>query len=140
MRRIIDTDLRSFGELLTDLRYEATHLVRREIDLAKAEMTEKSKQAVQHSKAILAGAAIGIMAGLTLCLTLAAAAFALFALFTPVAVAIWLGPLVLTIVLGVAAWLAIRAGLKRLQAQRMRPDQTADSLQENQQWLQEKVS
>lgn len=140
MRRIIDTDPRTFGELFKDLRDEATHLFRREIQLAQAEITEKGKNIARDSKYLAAGAGVGLAAAIVLCLTLTFASIALFALFTPMLVAIWLGPLVLTIALGAVAWLVIRTGLNRLQAERLRPDHTVDSLQENQKWLQEKFT
>lgn len=140
MRRILDFDPRSFGDLLKDFKNDTTYLFRREFDLARTELTEKGQQIARHSTFVIAGAVVGWMAGITLCLAASAGLIVLFALVLPLAVAYWLGPLVLAVALGLTAWGLIHVGIKRLQEQRYRPDETVDSLQENQQWLKEKVS
>ncbi|MFA9479809.1 phage holin family protein [Phycisphaerales bacterium AB-hyl4] len=140
MRRIIDTDPRTFGELLKDLKDQTSYLFRREIDLARTELTEKGQQVARHSTLVIAGAVVGLLAAITLCIALSFALTSLFALIMPIGVAYWLGPLVVAIALGLGAWGLIHVGIKRLREQHYRPDQTVDSLQENQQWLKEKVT
>lgn len=140
MRRIVDTDPRSMGDLFKDLKDEARYLFRRELDLAKTEMTAKGREIGKDSSYIAAGAVVGLLAGFTLCLALSFALIALFDAVMPLAVAVWLGPLVVAAALGLVAWVMVRAGMKRLQRQRLQPEQTTATLQENQRWLQEKFT
>lgn len=139
MRRIVTEDPRTLGDLLKDLRDQFTLLFRQEVDLARTEMTNKARRAGRDSLLLLAGAGVGLLAVIVLGNTLAAAGAALFALFLDVGVAVWLGPLVVTLVLGAIAWGLVQAGLNKLKQQHFRPDQTVQSLREDKQWLQEKI-
>jgi hypothetical protein len=118
---------RSTGELLRELSQQTTDLVRQEIDLAKAEIGEKGKQA-GIGAGMFGGAGLfgaGAFAALT------AAIIAALDLAMP----LWLAALIVTVVYGiVAAVLAQRGKQKVQEAGPPVPEQTKDSVKEDVQW------
>jgi uncharacterized membrane protein YqjE len=117
----------SIGELVKDLATETSTLVRQEIDLAKAEMTERGKRAGKGAGMLGAAALVGLLA--------AGALTACFIAALDKAMATWLAALVVTVVLGaIAAALAI-TGRKQIQeAAPPVPEQAIDSVKEDVQW------
>ncbi len=118
---------RPTADLLRDLSQQTTDLVRQEIDLAKAELGEKGKQA---------GLGAGMFGGAGI---LGAGAFA--ALTTAIivgldqAMALWLAALIVAVVYGaVAAVLALRGKQQVQQVGAAVPEQTRDSVKEDVQW------
>ena len=118
---------RPIGELLKQLSQETTTLVRKELELAKAEMAEKGKQAGIGAGMFGAAGIVGFLAlgALTACLILALDG----------AMKDWLAALV------VAAAYALVAGILALVARsRVReatppvPEETVDSVKEDVQW------
>lgn len=100
-------DHRSLGQLVSDLSEQASRLVRAEIDLAKAEMAAKAKQA-GIGAGLLAGAGVlGLYAFGTLLATI------IIALAT--AMPAWLAALIVTVVLLAVTGLLAFLGVKRLQ-------------------------
>lgn len=120
-------DERSVGELLRELSAETSTLVRQEVQLAKAELTEKAKQAGKGA-GLLGGAAV---MGLALLGAFTAFLIAVIAL----AVSVWLSALIVTVLYGVIAGVLALAGKKALQqAGPAKPQQTIDTLKEDAQW------
>jgi hypothetical protein len=118
---------RPLGELLKQLSEETTRLVHQEIDLAKAELTQKGKQAGVGAGLFGAAGAIGLLAAaaLTACLILALAAV----------MPAWLAALLVAVVYGVvAAVLAMRGRAKVQQAVPPLPEQTVETVKEDLQW------
>ena len=118
---------RPIGELLKQLSQETTTLVRKELDLAKAEMAEKGKKAGLGAGMFGAAGIVGLLAlgALTACLILALDG----------TMKDWLAALV------VAAAYALVAGILALVARsRVReatppvPEETVDSVKEDVQW------
>ncbi len=120
-------DERSVGELLRELSAETSTLVRQEVQLAKAELTVKAKQAGKGA-GLLGGAAV---MGLALLGAFTAFLIAVIALVVPV----WLSALIVTVLYGVIAGVLALAGKKALQqAGPAKPQQTIDTLKEDAQW------
>ena len=118
---------RSIGELLKQLSQETTTLVRQELELAKAEMATKGKQAGVGA-GMFGGAGVAALLGLG---ALTAAAIA--ALGT--GIAIWLAALILGLVwLAVAGVLAATGKSKVQQATPPVPEQTQQSVKEDVEW------
>jgi uncharacterized membrane protein YqjE len=118
---------RPFGELLKQLSEETTQLVHQEIELAKAELTHKTKQAGIGAALFGAAGAIGLLAlaALTTCFILALDA----------AMPAWLAALIVAVVYGVvAAVLAMRGRAKVKQAVPPVPEQTIETVKEDLQW------
>jgi hypothetical protein len=117
----------STGELMKELSREISQLVRDEMALAKAEMTEKGKRA-GIGAGMLSGAAVlglavvgGSMATLTLVLHLAMRA--------------WVAALIVTLVYAAgAAVLALRGKERLAEATPPTPEETIESVKEDVQW------
>jgi uncharacterized membrane protein YqjE len=124
-----DPDLhdRSTSELLKKLSDETTTLVRREIDLAKAELAEKGKKAGLGA-GMFGGAGlfgIGAFAALTTCLIAALDS----------AMPLWLAGLIVAVVYAViAAVLALTGKGKVKEAGPPVPEQAIESTKEDVEW------
>ncbi|HEV2057848.1 MAG TPA: phage holin family protein [Solirubrobacteraceae bacterium] len=119
---------RPIGELLKQLSQETSRLVKQELDLAKAEMAQKGKQAGLGAGFIGGGAlfALGAFAALTACL---------IALLATVIDHVWLAALIITLVYGaIAALLGVQGKDKIQEATPPAPEQTLETLKEDAQW------
>jgi hypothetical protein len=124
----VDLRERPLGELLKQLSEETTRLVHQEIELAKAELTQKGKQAGMGAGLFGAAGAIGFLAlaALTTCFILALDA----------ALPAWLAALIVAVVYAaVAVVLAVRGRAKVRQAVPPVPEQTIETVKEDVQWL-----
>ncbi len=119
---------RSFGELAKELSSEISTLVRQEIMLARAEMTQKGKKAGLGAGFLGGGALFGLGAF---------GAFTTF-LIALIATAVnhtWLAALIVTAVYGaIAAVLALRGKDKIQEATPPAPEQTVETLKEDVEW------
>ena len=118
---------RPLGELLRQLSEETTRLVRQELELAKAELAQKTKQAGAGAGLFGAAGAIGFLAlaALTTCFILALDAV----------MPAWLAALVVALAYGaVAAVLAMRGRNKVRQAVPPVPEQTVETVKEDVAW------
>jgi uncharacterized membrane protein YqjE len=118
---------RPAGELLKDLSQQTGTLVRQEVELAKAELTEKGKQ-LGAGAGLLTGAAVAVL------LALGALTACLIAVLAT-ALATWLAALIVAVVyVAIAAVLAV-AGRSRIQrATPPAPEQTIETVKEDVQW------
>jgi MFS family permease len=118
---------RPIGELLRDLSQQTATLVRQEIDLAKAEVTEKGKKAG-------VGAGMFGAAGVAGLATLGAfTAFLILALATFLDG--WLAALIVTILYGIVAGILALQGKKKFnEAAPLAPEQTVETIKEDVEW------
>jgi uncharacterized membrane protein YqjE len=117
---------RGFGELVKDLAGQTSTLVRQEIKLAQAEVTERGKVAGKGA-GMLAGAAGAALLGLGALTALAAVVLDSF-------LPLWLAALIVTLLwLALAAALAM-TGKKALQASTPPAPQTVETVKEDIQW------
>jgi uncharacterized membrane protein YqjE len=117
----------SIGELVRDLATETSTLVRQEIDLAKAEMTDRGKRAGKGAGMLGAAVLVGLLAAgaLTACVIAA----------LDRAMATWLAALVVTVVYGAIAGALAMTGRKQIrEAAPPVPEQAIDSVKEDVQW------
>jgi uncharacterized membrane protein YqjE len=124
-----DSDLRerSIGELLRQLSEQTTRLVHQELELAKAELTQKGKQAGAGAGLFGGAGALGLAAlgALTACFILALNAI----------MPAWLAALIVAVVYGaIAAFLALRGRDKVKQATPLVPEQTIETVKEDVEW------
>src|SRR4051794_34778055 len=124
-----NNDLRdnSVGELLRQLSQEATTLVKQELDLAKAEMSEKGKQAGVGA-GLFGGAGVsGLLALIFLSLAIVAA--------IDTATHAWLAALIVGVLWAVAAAVLAIEGREKVQkAAPAAPEQAIESTKEDVQW------
>jgi hypothetical protein len=122
----IDDD-RSLGQLLSDVTRELQLLVRKELELARAETKEELQRAAAAGK----GLGIAALAGyLALVMLAFAGAWALTAIM-PTGWAF----LVMAALFGVVAAAAALRGRRRLQEFHPVPEETVQTLKEDVQWL-----
>jgi hypothetical protein len=118
---------RPVGELLKQLATETTTLVRQELDLAKAEVRQKGRQA-GPGFGLIGGAgavALGAFGALTAC----------FILALDGALPNWLAALIVAVVYGgIAAFLYVRGKEKVEDAGTPVPEQTIETLKEDVEW------
>jgi hypothetical protein len=115
-------DNRSVGELFTDALSQMTMLVRKEVQLARAEMSEKVGQATSALPALAAGGAMLLGALLLLLHALALLVAHFFDLADG-----W-GYLIVGAVAGLAGYLMLKGGISRLRLSNLVPNRTAEQL------------
>ncbi len=121
------TDDRSVGDLLKELSEQTSTLVRQELDLAKAEMSEKGKQAGMGAGMFGGAGLFGLLAliALTACLVMA----------LDRAMVDWLAALVVAAAYAaIAGALALTGRNKVREAAPAVPEQTRDTLKEDVEW------
>ncbi len=118
---------RPVGELLKQLSQETTTLVKQELELAKAEMTEKGKQAGTGAGLFGGAGVTGLLAGIALTLTL------IFLLGT--AMEDWIAALIVTVLWAAVAGVLAMTGKQKLQeAGPPVPEQTVETVKEDVEW------
>ena len=118
---------RSLGELLKQLSEETTRLVHQELELAKAELTQKGRQAGMGAGLFGGAGAIGLAAlgALTACFILALDAV----------MPAWLAALVVAVVYGMVAFVLVRQGQAKMKrAVPPVPEQTIETVKEDVEW------
>ena len=118
---------RPVGELLRQLAQETTTLVRQELELAKAEVSQKGKKA---------GLGIGILgaAGVVALLALGALT-AFFILALDGVMPAWLAALIVALVYGAIAGVLALVGRERVQeVGKPIPEQTVETVKEDVEW------
>lgn len=121
-------DLRqeSFGTLIKDLSTDTSHLVKQEINLARAELTVKAKEA-SKGVGMLVGAGV---AALILLGTVTAFLIIVLDLFLP----LWVAALIVTLLWAIIAFALYSSGRAALKQVDPTPEQTIDSLKEDVEW------
>jgi uncharacterized membrane protein YqjE len=118
---------RSLGELLKQLSEQTTRLVHQELELAKAELQQKGRQAGAGAGMFGGAGAVGLAAlgALTACFILA------FDLVMPA----WLAALIVAVVYGIIAFVLVKQGQAKLkQATPPVPTQTIETVKEDVEW------
>jgi MFS family permease len=124
-----NNDLRtsSTGELLKHLSEQTSALVRKELELAKAELTQKGREAGRGAGLLGGAAVIGLLAG--------GALTAFLILLLSEAMNAWVAALIVTVI-----YVAIAGALALVGRDRMRagmppaPEQTVETVKEDVQW------
>lgn len=119
---------RSLGELFSDLSQQTAELIRQEMRLAKAELSNKAADVGRHAMMIGAGVAFALAAVIAL-------AGALTLLLVEVGLVPWLAALVAAAVMGGVAFVLAQSGISALKQKSIAPVETLHSLKETTQWL-----
>ena len=119
---------RSLGELFSDLSQQTADLVRQEMRLAKAELSEKFADAGKHAMMIGAALAFGLAA-------VGAFAAAIAFLLIEIGIRPWLSAVITAALLGGTAFILAQSGINALRKTSIAPVETMHSLKETTQWL-----
>jgi len=122
---------RSITTLLSDLASETILLIRQEVALMKAELSEKFSRIGQGAGALGAGALIAFSGWLVL---LAAAVLGLATV-----VPAWLAALIVALVVLAIAGVLFFIGKNRFDADSLTPRRTLRSLREDEEWLRDRL-
>ena len=126
-------DERSLGDLFSDLSRETTTLVRQEVQLAKAELTQSATEAARGIGMLVAG---GVVAYAGLFFVLLAIVFGLIEAGWDA----WLSALVVgVVVVAIGAILVLRAR-ESLKPANLAPRRTVETLKEDQEWAKEQIT
>lgn len=120
-------------ELLTNALGQVSTLVRKEVQLARAEMGEKFGQAAGAIAPIAAGGAVLLGVLILLLFALASLLVRLFDLATG-----W-AQLIVAVVFALVGYLLVRSGLSKLKTSNLVPERTAEQLSRDAQAVKEQV-
>jgi len=122
----------STGDLVKQLSEQTTTLVRKEIELARAELTEKGKTAGEGAGMFGAAAAVGLLALGTLTVLILA--------LLDKAMELWVAALIVTVVYGALAAVLAMTGRERVkEGMPPAPEETVETVKEDMQWAKSQV-
>lgn len=131
----------NLAALLRQLKDDTATLLQEEVALAKTELSEKVSSASRNLIYLAAG---GFIASSALLLALMALAYLLAEFFMrreiAPGMAMFLGFLVVSTTVGSLSWVLISRALKHLGQESVTPEKTVQSLREDKQWAQSKLS
>jgi uncharacterized membrane protein YqjE len=122
---------RSIGELITRLSRETVTLVRKEVQLAKAEMSQKASRVGKNVGFLVVG---GVVAYTGL-LALVAAVILVLGLVIPY----WLSAAIVGFVIAVIGAILVVKGANTLRQEDPTPQETVETLQEDREWLRDQT-
>ena len=126
---------KSLPSLFSDLARETVDLVRQEMALARAEISQKITSAERGLVALIVGGVI-ILAGLMLLLQAVVNALGMA---LPEETAPWLAPLIVGTVVAVIGYVMLKGARSRLQPDNLMPNRTVESLRRDAAVAQETV-
>lgn len=122
---------RSVGELFSELANETTTLIKQEVALAQAELTQKATTVGKNVGYLVAGGAVAYLALQAIVVAIIVG----LAYFIP----LWLSALIIGIVIGIIAAILISSALKNLKNVNPIPEKTVETLKEDAKWLKEQI-
>lgn len=122
-----EKDDRSIGELFSELSRETTALLRQEVQLAKAEMTQKASRVGKNLGFLVVGGVVAY----TGVLALVAAGIILLGQTIPY----WLSALIFGLVIAAVGLFLVVKGANTLRQEDPAPRETVETLKEDSQWL-----
>jgi len=123
---------RSLVSLFNELAGEMSTLVRKEVELARVETSEKVSQAGTAIGEVAAAGAIFFAGFLVL---LAAAVFLLAETMD-----LWLAALIVGAIVAGSGWMLLQRGREKLRTQSLMPQRTVDSLRRDKQFAKEQIT
>ena len=126
-----ESDERSIGDLFSELANETSTLIRQEVALAQAEMTQKAVKAGKDVGFLAIGGTV-IYVGF---LAIIAAIIVALANFIP----LWLSCLLVGVIIGIIGAIMVFTGLKDLKQLNPVPEQTVQTIKEDVEWMKEQV-
>jgi uncharacterized membrane protein len=125
----VQNEAPSMASLVGGIIHDAERLVRQEVLLARRELQVEFDKAKYAGVSLAAGAGLAMLGAVFLCLML------VFLLHDLANLSLWAGFLIVGGVLALAGVVMLVAGARQLSHVSLVPPQTAETLQENVQWL-----
>lgn len=137
----VTSDRTSVTTLLKELRDEGTVLFRQEIQLAKQEMSEKVARMGRNVGYLVAGGLMAYAGVVVVLLAISVLVYAgLVAIGLSHMIAGWLAPLVVGGIVMLIGFGMVKKAQSTLSDEAPMPERTVQSLNEDKQWAQEKVT
>jgi hypothetical protein len=130
---------RSFGDLLREVTGDMAALFRKEVELAKAELSEKASDVGKNVGSLAVGGAVMFAGALALLAAVVNLVGWVIAEITSPELAVWLAPLLVGLVLAWVGYGMVKKAMAALRTVSLAPEKTTQSLQENKEWLKEKI-
>lgn len=130
-----EKDNRSLGALVSDFTQQSSDLIRKEAELAKAELSEKLSDVQSALTALAIGGAL-LVVGLIYILN--AVVYGIAEVLPP-EYSPWLAALIVGSVIGIIGYFLLQKGKSDLEPRSLKPQQTMDSLQRDKNMLKEKA-
>jgi putative superfamily III holin-X len=125
---------RSIGELFGQLSQDMTLLFRQELQLARAEMSEKISQVTSNLVSVVAGGFVAYVGALALVAAL------ILGLHEAAEISPWVSALIVGAIFAVAGYVMLNRGLKELKRVDLAPRRTVETLKDDVQWAKEQRS
>ena len=122
---------RPLGDLFGDLATDMGNLVRQEVTLAKAEITQKAKYVGRNVGYLVVGGSVAYAA----LLAIIAGIIMLLAKVVPH----WGAALIVGVVVGGIGWLLIGKAMMALQQAELTPQETVETLKEDATWMKQQI-
>lgn len=122
---------RSLGELFAELTRESSTLVRKEVELAKTELTDKATKAGRNIGFLAVGGAVAYAGGLAL--------VAGIILLLGQAISLWLSALLVGLMVAGVGYFLVQKGLTALKQTDMVPHRTLETLKEDKEWVKDQI-
>jgi hypothetical protein len=122
---------RSFSDVVESIVGNVQTIIRSEIQLAKTEVREETVKAAGAARLLAVGGLLGIYAGGFFLLT--------FVRALENVTAPWLASLIVAVLIGVVAFVAITAGRARMKHVHPTPDKTIKTVKENVEWVKDQT-
>jgi len=120
-------DDRSLGELFAELSRDVTALIRKEVELARTEMSHNASRLGRYAAMVAIGGALAY-AGL---LAIVAALVVILATF---GLTWWASTLIVGIVIALVGYLLLQRGISSMHWDRLAPTETIETMKENAAW------
>lgn len=137
-RRTLDN--RSIGDLIRELADEGRSLLRSEVSLVKAELTDKVHVYERNSSRIAIGGAFLLAALFFVLWAVNMGVTALLTLAVEEEIAVWLAPLLIGIILAVVGRSMVKGGTNEIRHEGLVPERTARTLRDDTRWAKEQVN
>ena len=129
--RARELDNKPLGDLFSDLARDMSELVRKEVALAKLEVSQKAKYAGKNIGYLIVGGAVAYAA----LLAVLAAVIMLLDRVMPA----WGAALVVGLLVGAIGWLLIGKAKSALQQMDVTPRETVETLKEDAAWMKQQI-
>ena len=139
-RRTVAQDPRSVGDLIRELADEGRTLLRNEVSLVKAELSDKVHVYEKNSSRIAIGSALLLAALFFVLWALNMGVTALLTLVVEPEIAVWLAPLLLGIVLALVGRGMVKGGAAEIRHEGIVPERTARTLRDDTRWAKDQVN
>lgn len=132
-------DPRSIGDLIRELADEGRTLLRSEVSLVKAELSEKVHVYERNTSRIAIGGALLLAALFFALWSVNMGVTALLTLVVEEEIAIWLAPLVIAVILGIVGRSMVKGGAEEIKHEGLVPERTTTTLRDDAHWAKEQV-